>query len=537
MKREEDMTRRRIGTLWGVLVAVMLGVTLTDTTEAMAQEQGANLDSFQMGKLQDQLELDVTPVPVGMGALFVPSLTDPTLEPRVIVFSGVDRVASGTTGKRIVLPPGTYRVVFGAGPEQARATREVRVVEGVTTPLEPFFGAVRVTAVNTKGRPVPTEYVIASRGNDTVWGPRDTAEDASYNKTPTWILPPGRYTIALGDDPETDESRFVISVGEGEVLRYRLVVDNEKIVRVEFAEREVVVEPSIWRLQWVLGGDFGFERTSRQLASFNGDALRIGAYTNATVGLDTGNHLALLNVRLDESWIALESEFGRGLPLQKLTDELNTQLLYNYRLGGIVGPYVRASGRTSFFDTYYFPERDVTYQTTDADGDVSSPREADPGDEVTLFNRFYPLILQEGAGIGLTFVDNKYVTFIVRGGAAARQSFYNGGRFITSIDTGRVNMLRLSDKQDYGGEATAVFGLRFGGVFSLESNFESFLPQDQIFQQTTFRPVYRLDNTVALSLGPFAALVYDLTFRRDDTQIEDMQIRHNLSLRIQSTLF
>ena len=95
------MTRRRIGTLWGVLVAVMLGVTLTDTTEAMAQEQGANLDSFQMGKLQDQLELDVTPVPVGMGALFVPSLTDPTLEPRVIVFSGVDRVASGTTGKRI----------------------------------------------------------------------------------------------------------------------------------------------------------------------------------------------------------------------------------------------------------------------------------------------------------------------------------------------------------------------------------------------------------------------------------------------------
>lgn len=516
--------------------AIALAIALAWASPALAQQQGERLDAFEMGKLQDQMELDITPVPVGMGAIFVPSLTDPSLEPRVIVFSGGDRVASGSPGKRIVVPPGRYRVVFGAGPDDARAARDVEVVEGVTSPVEPFFGGVRVTAINTSGRPVEAEYVIASLDGETVWEPRETSEEASYNETPTWILPPGRYVLALGDDPEAEQGTMAFSVAEGEVLRYRLVVDGDRLARVEFAEREVVVEPSIWRLQWVLGGDFGLERTRRQLASFNGDALRVGAFTNTTVGLDTGNHLALMTVRLDESWIALESDFGRGLPLQKLTDELDLELLYNYRLGGIIGPYVRASGRTSFFDTSYFPDRDVTLTFRNSSGEQVI-RTASRGDTVSLFKAFTPLIVQEGVGLGLTFVDNRAVTFIVRGGAAARQSWYNGGSIILDETNGRLDLLRLDDKQNLGAEATAVFGLRLGGVFSIESSFESFLPQEQLVGGEELSPVYRLDNTVALSVGQFAAIVYDLTFRRDDQQIEDNQVRHNLSLRLQHTLF
>lgn len=513
--------------------------TLTWAAPVVAQDQdsqGERLESFEMGDLQDQLELDVTPVPVGMGAIFVPSMTDPSLEPRVIVFSGGERVASGSPGKRIVVPPGSYEVVFGAGPEEARARRQVEVVEGVTAPVQPFFGAVRVTAVDTAGRPVPTDYLLATLNGDTVWGPRETSAEGSYDKTRTHILPPGRYILALGSNPEAEQGRTVLSLSSGEIQRYRLVVDDDELVRVEFAEREVVVEPSIWRLKWVMGGDVGLERTRRQLSSFNGDALRVGAFTRANVGLDTGNHLALVNLRLDESWLALESRFGRGLPLQKLTDEFDLGVIYNYRLGGIIGPYVRATGRTSFFDTDYFPARDVTLTYTDSDGD-QVVRTRSRGDQVQLFDRFYPLVLQEGAGLGLTFVDNRYVTLIVRGGGAARQSYYNRGAFITGSNGANVFLLRLDDKQDLGAEATATFGLRLGGVFSFESEFESFLPYQQITNADLSSAVYRWDNTVALSLGSFAALVYDLRFERIDSQIQNNQMRHNLSLRLQHTLF
>ncbi len=515
------------------LIAVMLGVAAPAVAQ---QEQGTRAESFEMGEIQDQMELDVTPVPTGMGAIFVPSLTDPNLEPKVLVFSGTDRVASGRVAKRIVLPPGTYRVVVGEGPVETRASREVEVVEGVTSPVEPFFGAVRVTAVDTAGNPISVNYIIGQVGKDATWGPGETAEASGYMETQTWILPDGRFSLALGRDAKADRDSFVFPLAQGQVLRYRLVVEDDALKRVEFAEREIAAEPSIWRLQWVLGGDLGLDRTQRQLASFNGSALRLGAYTNATVGLDTANHLALTTVRLDESWIALESEFGRGLPLQKLTDELNVQLLYNYRLGGIIGPYVRATGRTSFFDTLYFPDEDVTLETTDINGE-SAVRTASRGDEVELFDGLFPLIFQEGVGAGLTFVDNDTVTFIVRAGGAARQSYYDGGRFITGEDNGRINLLRLEDKQDFGGEATAVFGLRLGGIFSIESTFESFLPREQIFGDSDFQPVYRFDNYFTLSVGSFAAIVYEVTLRRDDIQIDDMQVRQNLSLRLQSTLF
>jgi hypothetical protein len=509
---------------------------LTMSAPLLAQE-GADLDAFEVGKLQDQMELDITPVPVGMGALFVPSMTDPALEPVITVLSNGSRVASGKPGKRIVLPPGQYIVRFGSGEATSRPERSISVIEGVTTPVEPFFGAVRITAVDTDGRPVSVPYVIESLDGKISFGPSKTAEDGGYTSTKTMIVPAGRYNIALGKTIDTESNRFATVVAEGQVLRYRLVVDDDQLSRVEFAQREVVAEPSIWRFRWVLGGDFGFERTENNLAAFNGDALRVGAFMDSTIGLDTGNHLALTNIRLDETWLALESQVGQRLPLQKINDELSLEVLYNYRLGGIIGPYVRASGSTAFFDTYLYPDQAITVTTSDRDGSDVTVRTVDAGDELRLFQGFAPMLIQEDAGIGLTFVDNDVITFIVRGGVGARQSTYRGGGFVTNSSGQEVAIERLEDKQDFGAAASAVFGLRLGGVFSLDSRFTSFMPQEQVFQEEDFGPVYRFDNTAALSLGKFAALVYDITLRRDDVQIDEMQMRQNISLRLQYTLF
>lgn len=527
---------RLCGLLTGALLTLTLGAS-TAMAQGGGEGQGESLRSFEVGDIQDQMELDITPVPVGMGALFVPSMTDPALEPTVTVLSNGNRVASGKPGKRIVLPPGDYIVRFGSGASDVRPEQSVRVIEGVTSPIEPFFGAVRITAVDTDGRPVEVPYVIASLDGKTVYDDGKTAEDASYSSTQTWIVKPGRYNIALGGDLEAERGRFATMVTPGQVLRYRLVVEDDELLRVEFAQREVVVEPSIWRLRWVIGGDFGFERTENNLASFNGDALRIGAFTKASIGLDTGNHLAQTNIGLDETWLALDSQIGQGLPLQKINDELNLEMLYNYRLGGIIGPYVRVAGSTAFFDTYVYPEQDTTITRFNRDGEAVGRTTANSGDEVKLFDSFAPLLVQETAGIGLTFVDNDVITFIIRGGVGARQSYYQGGVFVLGSNATILNVEALEDKQQLGGAASAVFGLRLGDAFSLSSSLGSFIPQEQIVSGEAFKPVYRLDNTAALSLGKFASLVYDVTLRRDDVQIDQMQMRQNISLRLQHTLF
>ncbi len=251
-----------------ILMSMCTCIWLSAPLNLQAQE-GADLDAFEVGKIQDQMELDITPVPVGMGALFVPSLTDPALEPIITILSDGKRVATGQPGKRIVLPPGQYIVRFGSSEASSRPERSITVIEGVTTPVEPFFGALRITAVDTDGRPTSVSYVIESLDGKVSFAPTKTAEDGNYSSTKTLILPTGRYNIALGKDASSETNRFATVVAEGQVLRYRLVIDDDKLQRVEFAQREVVTEPSIWRFRWVLGGDFGFERTENNLAALN----------------------------------------------------------------------------------------------------------------------------------------------------------------------------------------------------------------------------------------------------------------------------
>ncbi len=140
-----SVTRRhRLRTLAvRALVAALLSVT---SAHAQPAGVGARLDTYEAGSARDQLDVDVTPIPVGMGALMVQSLTDASLEPPVLVYLGDERVARGRTGERIVVPPGEYRVVVGHGPLDRRASTRVRVVEGMTVPTPPFVGAVRITA-------------------------------------------------------------------------------------------------------------------------------------------------------------------------------------------------------------------------------------------------------------------------------------------------------------------------------------------------------------------------------------------------------
>lgn len=511
-------------------------VFLTSSAVSAESKKGESATSFEAGSVQEQLELDLTPVPMGMGAIFVPTLTDRNVEPTVLVFQKKQRVAKGQTGRKIVLPPGQYKVVVGTGQMKHRPSFNVNVQEGVTTASPVFYGAVRVQAVDDENMPKQTAYVISSTDGKTVYASGKTTTSTAYQKTRTWFLPEGDYAITLGDDASKTSSRFVFKVQQGSILRYRLVTDGEKLLRTEFANRQLIVEPKIFKLRWVVGADVGLERTGGQLSTFNGDSLRVGVFTRSTIGIDTGNHLAVLNFNLEESWLGLESRFGRGLPLQKLTDDANAELLYNYRLGGILGPYVRATVQTAFFPTELYAEQQTNITRVDAQGNQTTGLAA-AGSTIALLDGFNPMQLQQGGGLGLTLLNNDVINFSLRAGVAARQSFYNDGYFLRSSSSSSVTLLQLTDKKLYGAEATAMFGLRLSDVLSYEARLDTFLPQDMITGNDDFSPVYRLDNTVTLSLGRFAALVYSSTLHRDDIQIEKNQFRHNLNVRLQHTLF
>ena len=160
--------------------------TLLAASPSLAQGPTAqDLSAYERGSAADQLETDITPIPVGMGAVFVPASTQPDLEPPVLVYFGEDRVAWGRTGEPIILPPGEYEVVTGHGPVADRPRVKIKVVNGVTAPVPAFFGALRVNAVSPDNNPVDMDYTLSADGK--VFASGTTSTSAKYGKTKTWV--------------------------------------------------------------------------------------------------------------------------------------------------------------------------------------------------------------------------------------------------------------------------------------------------------------------------------------------------------------
>lgn len=515
-----------------LFMAAMLGLS------GVASAQGAYGASSQSAAdpraARDQLDLDVTPVPAGMGALLLPTLTKQSQEPIVLVFQGEDRVASGRTGERIVLPPGRYRVVVGHGPLERRASRDVEVVEGVSTPVPAFFGAVRVQLVTVEAQPIAGEYVIKNTGTGQVFGPKE-APGPDDPPPRTWFLPPGHYSIWLTGD---EEHASAFAVHAGSVLRYRVVTDDgEELIRTELADKDARTEPSIWRLRWVLGGTGALSSRKDTLTGFKGQALLVDGFTHFEGGVDTQNHLALLTANATQSLVGLDSEYGADVPLRTLNSDAEVELLYSTRISRIIGPYIRGIARSSFYREQFVPATAVTVITRDEAGAQVGSESYEPNERVVTFTPLSPTSLQAGVGLGLTAVDNKIATLMVRGGPAGRMAFYQDGRYLESVDGDTVNMVRVKDRRGFGGEVTAVGGLRLGRFIDYETRFDSFVPKEQILDDETFRPIFRWDNTVSLRLSTVASVVYTFSLRREEVVFKDLQMAQHLALRLQYIVF
>lgn len=517
-----------------VLGLAALTLCATETRGALAQPvDPADLDLA----LEAQMTTDATPLPAGMGAVLVASLTGSDREPPVIVLAEGEQVALGRTGERIVLPPGRYEVAVGHGALEHWARATVRVEEGMTTPVSPFFGAVRVNLVDDDGKPVADEYVLRSIDLGTTYGPVSTSDRPDAATTPTWALPPGRYVLALGSDANTDHDSMAFSLHAAELLRYRLVVAGGELVRSELHDEEYSYEPSIWRLRWNVGGtgmldsrNDGLTHTGRQYAL-------LGLFSRFEGGIDAGDHLALLRFNVDQSFLALDDELGADVPFRTLNNEAELEVLYNYRVARIFGPYARAIARTSFFESHYFPDTDVVLNTFDEDGNLVYQGAGSRGDRIRLFKSFAPTTIQEGVGLSLSPIDNDIFDLTIRAGGAARQAFYRDGRLVTAREGDTLSLMQLDNRPDgLGAEGTAMLGLRVARMFSIASRFDSFLPY-QLFTGDEKRFPFRWDSTASLGFGQYLSTNYTFSVRRDEVVMDEVQLTHGLSLAVQASIF
>jgi len=474
----------------------------------------------------DQLQLDVTPVPSGLGALFVPALTSSDKEANVVVKRNGERAATSTTGERIILPPGTYEVSINQGPEAIRPRTTVRVTDSSTAPIEPFFAAVRIHAVDIGAqRPTVLDWVVEVDKNDVANGETEAA--GSFAATTTTLVRPGILTIRL---PKSDTA-IDLKVVAGEVVDYRILMDGADVLGGEYALEEINYAEKWWQLRWTIGADIAFNSSSNSVSNFNGEYVQLGVFSDTQVGVNVKNHVALLGLTFDEAWVGLSSDVGASVPTRKLVDEARASVLYNYRLGGIVGPYAQATGQASLFASRFYAERDTSVLR----GDTTIATVA-AGDERTLVNGAYPLYLQEGAGVSITVVDNSTVDIGLRAGAALRQARFDGGEFIDRFSDGTIRVQTFDDTDEYGTEGHVNVGIRLGRSFRIKADLDMFVPSDQLVGNDDMDPIYRVSGLAELTLNSFASLTYRATLARDNLQSPRADFQ-GISLRLQHTLF
>lgn len=503
--------------------ALIAGVTLSPSV-ALAGEDS----------LDEALDQDLTPLSPSDGAVFVPSLTSPDAEPTVTVLHGGERIAAGSTGQRIVLPPGNYRVVLSSLDGAEPASADVVVRRGQTTTLKPFFGAIRVTLVDPNGSAFAGDYVVATARERTVVA-RGSVDPTAKQQARTFLLPPGEYVVVYGSSASSLDDSYAVSLSAGSVVRYRLVVDGDHVVRSEFGDAPATSSSSIWSVRWLVGASGSATRTVNTLSTVQGDSILVDLYSRFEGGIDTKQHNAKLRVDLDQRLISLDESTGWKMPLRPITNEVTGELLYNFRLGGIVGPYVRGLGRTAIFATNVRAPRDIDVTTVDAEQKVIGKDHVAASNNVRLFAPLAPLIFIEDAGLALTVLDNQYVSFGVRGGPGLRQAYFNGGRFIKETNDKALLLQQLGDNSAFGGVGTAYAEVRLFSTVQLASRFDAFVASDQL--DKTIVPVFRWDNTAALRLGRYVSLAYQFSLRRDDVALPELQTMQGLQLRASYGIF
>lgn len=522
---------------------VALGLAIAASRPARAAPASEPLGAAA----RDALASDSTVIPDGYGAIFVPDLDpSPDSEASVIVELDGETLTVARLGRRVPVPPGRYRLLVGSGAKELRARADVDVVAGETAVVSPFYGVLRVAIVDGQGHPADQTFVVAALGDAAhalggVHGPFRPSFKPGQRASFGLALPPGRYVLALGDDPKAREGAVALLVPRGEAVQYRVVVEDGRLVRTEFGEGDVIVEPSIYRVRWTLAADGTLGSRQNQLSSYNGDALTLGAYSRLELGIDTGRHLAELSLFTDLAAVGILSSNGNAeLPLQKVTDDVRAEVLYNYRLGGVAGPYARVAGTTSLFPTRFYAPDTMHAVTRREDGSVARDETFVPGEAYRLFPELGPLILQEAAGVG-TKLEFEMFRFAVRGGLAARQAYFFDGRAVTRRSGRELELLALSDVKTFGMEATVMAGVTLRNVLDLDTRLDGFLGEDQfgaVFkEEEKYRPIYRWDTSASAHLSRHVALVYTLGLRRDTPALHETQLSHSLRLRLQWSIF
>ncbi len=519
-------------------------------------------NSWKAPGLMEQIAEKRKDVLMGMGAVFIPTMSEPELEPEIEIIDKKGKVVeTGKTGRQYNLVPGKeYHLIIGSGPHDIRTVRKIEVEEGEFKPVIPKWSGLSIEVVNEDNLPFRGEYEIARIDEFQPVG-RGYGEDPEMgDKVKTWILSPGIYKIFNAGDKYNTRTNFVtVRLLPGEYTNFTLVMDEtEEMITgggIISMETGKILKSSNWTYYLDIGGSVNMdifkdrEDTTRNANSKSLSAVLrfITEYNNPPFNLEN-------RLRLAEGISFPEWDLEQ---IENATDEFRVRSLFTLNVLERLGPYTRAEFKTEIFPQYLTDDKFIILNqdsTFSKFVDVESASAS--GDLDTTFKTeksFSPINVNSGLGINTEIANNRIIRANILAGigldfesswsrykreledvldSAAQEEYLSDTTENPSI-VRRIDDLPQS-KVELGPELILNTFLDIGRVGSIEAELRYFPPFVRFFD-----PDVSLRTNFSFRLIRSLTLDYEFEYTLKQPEAKDLDdeesFRHRLLLRFSFT--
>ncbi len=361
--------------------------------------------------LSIQLAEDKRNIRIGMGAVFVPHISDRNLEPTIEIINESGKVvASGKTGRKYNLMPKKYYAILGSGAHNQRIVKTFKITESNIIPLIPDWSGLSIDVVDENNQPFRGEYELARMDKFDPFG-RGTGRDINLGEeVKTWILKPGIYKIfGVGESYNTLTNFVTVRLLPGEYVRFTLV---QKEIDMEIIGGGIIqVEPSSkmasnWKYGIDIGGSVDFNKIIDNNDTTNNTDVKSMTlvfrpklnYKKPPVEFD--NRLWLNEGVTFEEW-----DLSR---LASSTDEIRLSSIFTWRFFPWLGPYGRLEMITELFPVHERVPENVSHYFIIYNEDYSLKEIDSVNNSYQMQPSLSPFTFESGVGANINAFDKRY---------------------------------------------------------------------------------------------------------------------------------
>jgi hypothetical protein len=502
--------------------------------------------------LSQQIEEDTAVVPVGKGAIFIPRLSDPALEPTVQINEPEGKLYKwGETGKKYTALPGEYSVMLGSGSIKQRIVKKITVEERKTAPIIPDWCGLTVDVVDENNVPFRGPYELTRFDVLEPYG-RSYGRDLSLGeRLKTWILKPGLYKIFTAGASYNSLVNFItVRLVPGEFVRV-IVIESQKDLKiigggVMYAGALSARRKTNWNRNLNIGGTITFNSTVNKVTASNSSNV-----TNISF-------LTLFDLIYKKGSSDWESNifWNEGLNFSDLILSNISYPVDDFRLTSLwilrifypwLGPYLRTQLQMKIFPQYeQFNKNTINHYFIVLRPDSS----VEEVDDKTLSKRikppFSPVTFEAGIGTNIDVVSRDNYDAKVRVGIGYSQtnqwSQINVQDSSSAIDTHTVSpadtaqlnsalknvhfiLQRSKDNvlKSYGPEFGLALNLRAGNLGIARGDFKMIIPVDPLIKKHKVTPNFDVNSTISWTLT--RSITLDYMFQYQLVQPIDQETR------------